>query len=766
MKTRNRTLLVPLLIAMSAPLISAAATGDPAAPTSEDQAAAKDAVGLPSVTVSAERRPSEAQKTAAAVSVRSGDDLQQQGKSTVRQILEDIPSVVVIENQGMYIAGSDTAGNNVSVRGIKSNNTTAASPLPSIPTTALYVDGVYEGIGGSYDLDRVEVLRGPQGTLYGRSATSGVVTSYTKNPTFDELSFDGAAELGSYNLQHYTGAVNVPVSDTFALRVAADQFTRDGYDSAEGGAINRTSGRLKMLFKPNKDLSVLAGVAVEQNKTRTGGLQATLIDANTFQYVPVPVRSGKNDFNQAWMNIDWNLGSSTLTYQPALRSWKQDAVIYQGGPGGGGLNQTLKTPSDDFITHELRLASNDTGALKWLLGGFYYDNKLHNTNDIRWLSSNGLLTLSDTDKETSNMGVFGEMTYAFVDTWRLTAGLRQDRTNVKTTSSTTNNLNYACNTPLMLPPPPPIPAPPPVPGCPGAGPNDANAGLPPNNSTLALTGDAGAREFNNSTYKLRLEHDLSKANMVYASVATGFIPGDVQVTSGAGGAPEASDYGAEQLTAYEFGSKNRFLNNRLQLNGDVFYYDYGGFRTSVRPDPLNPGTQILLTVPAQVLGAELEMQYLLTPRDQISMNYSYTDAHFTNAPLLFTQNVAETNKVPGVVPHTFNVAYRHTFTLSDSSTLDVRADARYTSAYNLDNISAQLGQAGMAYVHVDEQWTGNLSGTWVPGSGNYSVTAYVRNVTNNRYKTFTQLQLLQPVVVASGTQNDPQTVGIVLTARF
>jgi outer membrane receptor protein involved in Fe transport len=795
MKTRKRTFLMPLLIAASAPLISAAATGDQAAPKSEDQAtataddkqpAAKSAaqpasaadataqaaasasaqpskkssspeepVGLQQVVVTAERRTSDVQKTGVAVSVRSGDDLLQQGKTSIRQILEDVPAVVVTENAGMFLGGSDTAGNNVTIRGIKSNNSSSGSPLPAVPTTALYTDGVYEGIGGSYDLDRVEVLRGPQGTLYGRSATSGVVSSYTRNPNFDGFSIDGTAELGSYALQHYSSAVNVPVTNAFAMRLAVDEFSRNGYDSKDGGALERTSGRLKMLYQPSHDLSVLFGAAVEKNHTHTGGVQANMTGPDSFDYTPAPIRTGTNTFQQYWLNIDWDLGPATLTYLPAVRRWDQDAEIYQNGPGGGGLNQLLKTPFDQFMTHELRLASKDTGALKWLLGGFYYDNRLHSTNDIRWLSSGGLLNESDTHKETSNTGVFGEMTYSFVDTWRATAGLRHDYTHVKTLQDYTNNLNYNCNTPIASG----------TPDCPAAPPESPQAGLPGNNATLSLTGDAGARKFNNTTYKLRLEHDLSKSNLLYAMVSTGFIPGDVQVAAGAGGAPAASEYGAEQLTAYEFGSKNRFLENRLQINGDVFYYDYGGFRTSIRPDPTNPGSQILVTVPAKVVGAEFELQYLLTPRDQLSLNYSYTDARFSHPPSDFTQYVAETHVAPGAVPRTLNAAYRHSFTLPGDSTLDFRADARFESAYNLDNVSAPLGQAGLAFERVPNEWTSNLSSSWLSSNGIYSVTAYVRNVTNNRYKTFTQLEVLQPLI-ATGTRNDPRTFGVVLTARY
>ncbi|MFA9216785.1 MAG: TonB-dependent receptor domain-containing protein, partial [Sphingomonadaceae bacterium] len=190
------------------------------------------------------------------------------------------------------------------------------------------------------------------------------------------------------------------------------------------------------------------------------------------------------------------------------------------------------------------------------------------------------------------------------------------------------------------------------------------------------------------------------------------------------------------------------------------------FHTSIRPDPTNPGSQILVTVPAKVLGAEFEMRYRFTPQDQLSLSYSYTDATFSNVPAAFSQFMAEKKQVPGAVPHTFNAGYGHTFNLPGDSVLDVRADARYTSAYYLDNVSEQLGQAGLAYVHVGEQWTGNLSSTWRPSDARYAVTAYVRNVTNNRYKTFGQVQLLQPFVVASGTQNDPRTIGVVLSSSF
>lgn len=716
----------------------------------------RDEAKLEEVIVTAERRWSDAQKTATAVSVRSGEDLLQQGKTSIRQILEDIPAVVVTENTGMYAAGSDTAGNNITIRGIKSNSGTA-SALPAVPTTAVYTDGIYEGIGGSYDLDRVEVLRGPQGTLYGRSATSGVFATHTMDPSFDGFSFDGAAEFGSYALQHYTGAVNVPLGDTLALRAAADQFSRDGYDSDAGGALERNSGRLKMLYRPTDDLSVLFGASIEKNHTHTGGVQGNMSGPDTVYYTPVPVRSGENVFQQYWLNIDWDLGAATLTYLPALRSWDQDAVIYAVGPGGMGMNQPIEMPFDQFMTHELRLASNEVGPVSWLVGGFYYENRLKNSTGTRWISSGAQLNNVESRKETRNTGVFGEMTYSFLDTWRLTGGLRYDYTYVQTTEDYTTNLNFACNTPIGGF----------SPECPAAAPDSPDAGSPENNLTLSLSGDAGTRRFYNTTYKARLEHDLTPANLLYTMVSTGFIPGDVQVTTGAGGQPVASEYGAEQLTAYEIGSKNRFLDNRLQVNGALFYYDYGGFQTSITPDPTNPGSTFTTTVPAKVRGAEIEMLYQLTPFDRLGLSYSHTDAYFSDAPASFTQYVAEKHDVPGSVPHMVNAAYSHSFALPGGSVLDFRADARFQSAYNLGNLGSQLGsQGGLAYVHVGDEWIGNLNGSWRSNDGRYSVTAYVRNITDNRYKTYVQLQTVEPVPVASVAQYDPRTFGIVLSVRY
>ena len=139
-------------------------------------AAAGDSAGdaLEEVIVTAERRSEDLQKTATSVSVRNADEMNKQGRLTLGDFLEDIPGVSGVPN---LINPTDPYAG-ISIRGVIPDNYSG----PVIPSTAVYTDGVYQGLGGDYDLDHIEVLRGPQGTLYGRSATGGVIAGYSRDP--------------------------------------------------------------------------------------------------------------------------------------------------------------------------------------------------------------------------------------------------------------------------------------------------------------------------------------------------------------------------------------------------------------------------------------------------------------------------------------------------------------------------------------------------------------------------------------------------------
>jgi outer membrane receptor protein involved in Fe transport len=707
---------------------------------------AADAAQLQEVVITAERRESDVQKTATSVSVRSGSELQDQGRYTLGQILEDVPGVTGGAAAAPVPGGSgvDTAAPGVTIRGIKSNAGAIGNVTSAAAAAAVYVDGVYEGVGGGYDIDRVEILRGPQGTLYGRSATSGLLAIHTNDPKLDRLGGDGVVELGNFNLQHYTGVVNVPLVDNvLGIRVAGNRYERDGYFVAKGdGAVTSTDAKVKVLYKPNDDFSLLLGYALQNNDTHSGGTTISLSTPDTFAYTPTPLATGNNDFRQYWALLNWNLGFATLTYQPAYRTWTSDGVAYTRGPAPPqNVDSTINVPRDHFDTQELRLSSNPDSKLSWQAGAVYYDNSLSSHLVVK-LVSLGITPIDALvrEKTTSATGVFAEATYPVAESWRVTAGARYDQTKVSVVE------DYASVTGV----------------------------------TQTLSGEAGTRRFNNFTYKARLEHDLTAQNLLYASVSTGFSPGDVSVSTGASGTPFVVDLRAETLTAYEIGSKNRFLDNRLQVNGAVYYYDYGAYQTAA-VNINNTGAttavgSVTLAAPAKVLGGELETIFQLTPSDRAALNLAYTDAYFVdkNRPInagpgttvTFAQYFTR-DEIPDVTPFTANLSYDHVFRLPADSTLTLHGAARYLSGHALINLPAIHSADGTyAFIHVGGQWVEDLSATWASASKRFSVTGYARNIGDNQYKSAAFVQDVLGVSTKLGTPYDPRTYGAVLNVHF
>lgn len=718
----------------------------------------QEPASLQDIVVTAERVESNVQKTAAAVTVQSGDDLRERGKFTLRNILETVPGVSGGESEGVTNepTGNDNPAGGITIRGVSSNGGLSGQTLSGVPATALYVDDVYNGIGGNFDVDRVEVLRGPQGTLYGRSATAGVVAIHTRNPNLAEIGFDGSLEGGSYGLFRATGAVNLPViTDKLALRVAANHYERDGVDVEKGFGASRVNEiKAKLLFAPSESFSLLIGGALQDRKIYNGGIAGNLTAPNEVVFSSFSVGSAELKSRQVWAEAKLDLGGVQLTYLPSYRTFVQDATVFVVGPGGNGIKQRVTTPHDPFVTQELRLTSQPGSSVKWQTGLFYYYNNIRSQNRNAWESSDGLLFSADVARKTKDIGVFAEATVPITPELRFTGGIRYDETTVSTSEVYTSNLNVFCNTPLGF-----------VTGCAVGAPNAPNAGKPEALSSITVSGDAGRRKFKNATYKARFEYDVSPTNLLYASVSTGFIPGDVQVGQGAGNVPTVYPYESEKLTAYEIGSKNRFFDRRLQVNVGLFHYDYGGFQAAVQLDPLNPATGILFNVPLRMTGVEIESLFQLAPRDRLGLNFSHIESKFYDLPAGFSSAVAQ-RSLWGFAPTTATLFYDHDFDLAGGSTINLHGEAIWNSGYDVRPTSAALAaQGGLAYVHQNGFVLGNLNLTWASADSRFSITGYVRNITDKRYKSYVNLQSISPLQ-ATGTLSDPRTFGGVLTVKF
>jgi iron complex outermembrane receptor protein len=723
---------------------------------------------LEEIVITAERRVEDAQKTAASVSVRSGEEMLTQGRYSLQSILQDVPGITgaALESAATSVGGgTDIVGAGLTIRGIASNVGVGGSATSNAPAAAIYVDGVYEGVGGNYDIGRVEVLRGPQGTLYGRSATSGLVAIHTRDPSLTTYGVNAAVEVGDYDLRHYTAGLDLPLVDNqLGLRVAGNSYERTGYYNGDGGAIKNLDGKVKLLYKPNEDFTLLLGFAAQNNTDHSGGtVVQSSTDPRVIIYGPAAIGTGHNNFRQAWAEMNWNLGFGTLTYLPTLRTWWQDSISIAGAVGGPlpPLIQTKYTPSDDFVTHELRLASNPDSKLIWQIGGMYYDNHLIDANTARSAADGALLfSAGPLSKSTKAGGLFAQGTYPVTDTWRVTGGLRFDYTKVVTAES------YTANTDI-----------------PGANPAPATFGLPEVDSTLVLPASQGTSVFHDVTYKLRLEHDLTSKNLLYASLSTGFSPGDISVTTCASaGFPPVNTpcklvLKDETLKTWEVGSKNRFFDDRLQMNLDAYYNDYSAYQAqNVNIGAFNNPVFTTFAVPVQAYGGEFELLYQITANDRVGVNAAWTNAYYVHKPALFARYVAEDKVVatgpaspttPGVAPITANVNYDHVFHLPGASTLTFHGDGRWLSSQEGDLSSFVAETIGAWAVRVHAQVIGDLSATWASPRDHYTLTGYVRNVGDNRY--FTSVTATSPPVspeTYSQGQYDPRTYGFIGAVNF
>src|SRR5271170_2624738 len=315
------------------------------------------------VVVTAERRTSDIQKVALSVTAISGAFIEQQGDSDVAQVLQNVPGVQLQGVTGGPSQQSVQGGGgppNIAIRGL-------GTPSPNtVGAVAVYEDGVLLQGGGAnfYDMSRVEVLRGPQGTLYGRGATAGAVNYITNIPT-NEFEASGRLQYGNYDEIATQGMLNAPLSDVFSVRVAFNQIRHNGYFNNGQSNEDDISTRAKLLFRPNENFSFLLGF-VYYDSSGTGPGQILLVpNPYPTQWYTNVLGGGSNpiSYRKTYGDLEWALGFAKLTYIGGYQSTDSTFATYctcfaPGPPPTPNLTyQYVTQPYNNPWTHELRLAS-------------------------------------------------------------------------------------------------------------------------------------------------------------------------------------------------------------------------------------------------------------------------------------------------------------------------------------------------------------------------------------------------------------------------
>ncbi len=728
----------------------------------KEEKASEDLFILEQITVTAEKRAENLQRLPGSVVVLLGNELTTQGKIETGQFLESVPNVTFREGYGTNPDG------NIAIRGIQRTQASGGVDEVLPATTAVYVDGVYLGIGGHYDLNRIEVLRGPQGTLYGRSATGGVVAFYTNDPKPGEFGGDVTAEFGNYSLVNAEGVVNVPVGDKVAFRAAAHYYSRDGYFDKKGGQTETREGRLKILFQPTDPLQIVLSGSIQRTVNWGGGWSVGLSGPDTIDYhyaYSTPSASPTNYYNQVGVNADYDFGSSTLTYVGGYHDYKytgleaETATPTQGGRGEDSF------PKDWYHTEEIRWASDTDMPVTWLVGANYFKQEYEQqmgryqtwNSDPEVPADQGLTPahLSYTTGNFLNYGLFTEETFKLRDDFRITAGLRYDKTDFTQSMTNFENVHYTSTpwTHAVL--------------------------MPPIWMTGSLNNDK--HKWNDITYKLRFEYDVAPNNMLYFTTATGFLPGYASVgplvSNGELIGWDIRVLSEQKLTSYELGAKNQFLDNRLRVNGAVFYYDLAGYPEAYNLSEVNgPGFWFVLATPIEVIGAEVEAEYLLTMNDKISFTAGYERPKIAGYPDSITwrsgsvtpgRYAAMLDTQPGHPTTEATLDYDHIFNLGNGSTLMPRVEVHYTGEYYLSQINYIQINAGMKpYDHQDAVVLCNANVAWTSPGQKYSVNAWVRNVFDREYKRVVNVFGAFSPSQMSVTPGDPRTFGIAVRAMF
>lgn len=763
MKRNYITATSALAFAMTAP-------GHAQAQTAQERGAAATETApdarLEEIVVTAQRRAENLQRAAVAVSVIGADSLAKANVTQAGQLTSLVPALQV---------AASGATNLFYLRGVG----TFAVNAFSDPAIAFNYDGVYVGrpsatTGVFYDVERVEVLKGPQGTLYGRNATGGAINILPAKPVTGETSGSFSATLGNYDTAILQGAANLGISDAAALRVAGIYSKHDGYLSDGTMDEDGKGGRVQLLVKPSSDLSIRISADYFENGGKGGGAalaainnpftgqiyasplgrdvglydqraQAILASQYNFQVGRTlgPLQPAPRQDSTFWgvnADVNWTTNLGTLTFVPAFRNARLKAQN-----GVTSFFSDFDEDTDQYSA-ELRLASPNEGPLRYLLGGFYYrENSLVNDSFQQQALSNflqGKLT-------TRSAAVFGRLTWAVSDTLRLTGGLRytDDRKTINGSANTFINVCLAPSCPgglllgygktaadmiaangLLGPFPSPVPA-------------FGAVFVAPTNPTnivgrnIALIN--AVQSDSKLTYRLGAEFDAGPNSLVYASFETGYRGGGFSFAADG----SKQQYRPETIDAYTIGTKNRFMDNRLQINAEAFYWKYKNQQVAhLGVD--STGSSAFFTENignSRNFGGEIEAQFLATRTTLISANAQYLDAKYTQFSYTTPAPPPTRCKVIAGTPSTIdcsglsalraprwtmNFGLRQTVPVGDYKIV-FDGNARYQSTtyvgFELLDAQRQLGY-----------WTGSASLAFGAENDGWSLSAFANNIGNQR----------------------------------
>lgn len=679
---------------------------------------------LDDVVVTAQKREENVQDVPGSISTFSDTFIEDAGMQSTTDLSRYVP------NLEFNSFGSKRHGL-MFLRGIKS--------MPqSEPGTGFYVDGVNYSKSNMFDfplfdVERIEVLKGPQGTLYGRNSMGGVINIITREPGNDPYA-RFSATMGSYEKKELQGTVQIPlVEDMLFLGLAGLANSQEGYqendvdtDGDEGRHLEGQAGRIKLRYTPTDRLDISLNLdgqwhddgaypagLTERNPWVKKGLAA--VD-DPYHYSHDYEGWQENDMWGTALTADYAMDFADLTSITAYRDYDSNEALDMDFTSLDMLRRKFRVKEQD-ISQELRLASNTGGPLVWQTGVNYFHLKGKTDSTVIYRPgmanspSNPLGTTGNREfvKDSINDGasVFGQATYTLWEQLELTAGLRYEYEYTEADFTLRDT--------------------------------------PTGQATVEKGNMSSSNDFSALTPKFSIGWHVTDANMVYGTVAAAHRSGGFNGFQ----APEGEEaFDEESSWLYEVGSKNMLLDNRLTLNLALFYISIEDEQLGVFNEK-NMQSYVTNAGRSHRQGVEAEARYMVLPGLELSGTFAYLDARYDQ----YEDEVAGTdykdNHVFCVPEYTYSLAAQYRLPLSDELDLFFRGDMNGVGTRYFDDANDVRSEPyELVNFRAGVEWKG------------LDVYFWLKNTFDAEYVSFENTKM------GIAEYGEPRTLGMTVSYRF
>lgn len=568
------------------------------------------------VVVVAEKRYESLQDLSQSVTALTAMELDQKNIRSFVDLSSIAPGVTITKNEGFKTV--------ISIRGVgnEANQNAIANPSVSYHLDGVYIASPYALQTDFMDLERIEILRGPQATVFGQNATAGAINVITKEPS--TIGFEGKGELtlGEYNLVRFRAGANLPVSDDMAARISLSTNKHDGYSDnivlgQELDDSDSLSGRMRFLWEVTDDV-ILNFTAQYFDESVNGSAQKGLLDPTpgSRKLAQDSLSSMELESKLYSLSAEWDLEEFAIV---SLTSYQDDEIAIQRDNDRNDINTlppfailpSYFDPEENHqktFTQEFNIVSNELlfDKIDWIAGLFYLDTEVDilirerldfnfdgvfDPIDVDEVIAGGgeVGFISDAKPTRESYSGYGRGTYYLTETTRIITGLRY--TNDEVESEVTNFFGRF------------------------------------GTDTLSTSGDA-------VTGRLAVEYDVNGTTMVYAFFTRGYKPGGSNLTYGREDvvAPilVVPTFEDESVNAYETGIKTDLFNSRMRVNAAIFFYDYENLQfQATDPEVFQGGVG---NIPeSEIYGVEVEFLAFITDDLSIDIKMAAIESEITSS---------------------------------------------------------------------------------------------------------------------------------------